>query len=92
MRRRAGIEAWMIGQAVAVNSRTGHVVGIVADVGERGLTLTQSGARGSTVRSTRFMPWSSVFEVILASTLPVPNDIDLIAPTSDNTEEAHRGN
>lgn len=85
MRRPDQIETW-IGQAVAVNSRAGHLVGIVADVGGRGLTLERSGPRDSTTRATRWLPWGAVHDVILASSLSAPDDIEPSLPTSHKKE------
>lgn len=70
-----GIEAW-IGEAVAVNAKGGHMVGVVAAVDAIGLTLERAGRRDSTVRATTFVPWRSVADVVLASTLPARDDID----------------
>jgi hypothetical protein len=82
VRRQRGIEAW-IGEAVAVNTRAEHLVGIVAEVEALGITLEHSGRRDSTIRATRFVPWRSINDVILASTLTVPDDI---TPTTEPKE------
>jgi hypothetical protein len=66
---RAGIESF-IGAQVAVNYKAGHLVGVLADVGIRGITLRDSGPWRSSVRATRWMPYGAVIDVILASTLP----------------------
>lgn len=66
---RAGIESW-IGDEVAVNYRAGQVIGVLADVGDRGLTLRNSGPWRSSVRAARWIPYGAVLDVVLTSTLP----------------------
>lgn len=77
---RSGIESW-IGKEVAVNYRAGHVLGVLADVGVRGLTLRDSGPWRSSLRASRWIPYGAILDVTLASTLPAySNDTEGATP------------